>query len=84
MGSEKEFLEYANECFEWAKTARTDQERGIFLQMANSWTAAALLAKQPPPQSTKDKDQNATGRLRKRDVTPIELSAAPNKSGLGT
>ena len=63
MGSEKEFLEYANECFEWAKTARTDQERDIFLQMANSWTTAALLAKQresPAQQSTKDKDQNAT------------------------
>jgi len=63
MGSEKEFLEYANECFEWAKTARTDQERDIVLQMANSWTAAALLAKQresPVQQSTKDKDQNTT------------------------
>jgi hypothetical protein len=65
MGSAKEFLEYANECFEWAKTARTDQERDLFLQMANSWTAAAVLARQresPAPQSTKDKDkgQNAT------------------------
>lgn len=65
MGSAKEFLGYANECFEWAKTARTDQERDIFLQMANSWTAAALLAKQRESRpfstpSTKDKDQNTT------------------------
>jgi hypothetical protein len=44
MSSAKEFREFANECFGWAKTARTDSERDIFLQMATAWIEAARLA----------------------------------------
>jgi hypothetical protein len=46
MESAKRFEDYANECFGWAKTARTGRERAIFLQMARTWTDAALIAKQ--------------------------------------
>jgi hypothetical protein len=41
ISSAKEFREYAAECMDWAKSAKTDHERDIFLQMAKSWLAAA-------------------------------------------
>jgi hypothetical protein len=39
--SAKEYRELADECTGWAKTARSDQERQIFLQMAWTWLWAA-------------------------------------------
>jgi hypothetical protein len=68
MSSAKEFLEYAMECKEWAKSAKTDHERDIFLQMAKSWMDAALLAgtEEVPRQSIplseppSDQDDSAT------------------------
>lgn len=50
MSSAKEFREYADECMGWAKTARSDQEREIFLQMARTWMQAAVLASDAPVQ----------------------------------
>ena len=49
MSSEKEYRAYADECFGWAKTAQTEKEREIFLQMAETWLRAALIAKGPRP-----------------------------------
>jgi hypothetical protein len=68
MSSLKEYREYATERVEWAKSAKTDQERDIFLQMAKSWMDAALIARArevPPlsPALTKppsDQHDNAT------------------------
>ena len=40
----KEYRENADECLAWAKTAKSDRERGIFLQMAQTWLQAAKLA----------------------------------------
>jgi hypothetical protein len=42
VSSPKEEREYADECIGWARTARTDQERDIFLQMARTWIEAAV------------------------------------------
>jgi hypothetical protein len=39
--NQNEFRENANECLGWAKTARSDRERRIFLQMAEAWREAA-------------------------------------------
>lgn len=39
--SPKELREFAEECREWAKSARSDQERRIFLQMARTWLEVA-------------------------------------------
>ncbi len=39
--SAKGYREFADECMGWAKTARSDQERQIFLQMARTWLWAA-------------------------------------------
>jgi len=68
VSSAEEYQAYADECLGWAKTAQTEREREIFLQMAKTWIAAALLAKERDPpflppfdltQSTPDKDGGA-------------------------
>jgi hypothetical protein len=41
-----EYREYADECLHWAKTARSEREQRIFLQMAETWLQAADLADQ--------------------------------------
>ena len=40
----KQYRELADECLAGAKTARTDKERRAFLQMAEAWLRAAMLA----------------------------------------
>jgi hypothetical protein len=42
----KEYRELADECLGRAKTARTDKERRIFLQMAETWLRAAMLSEE--------------------------------------
>jgi hypothetical protein len=42
--SPTEYRKFAQECLEWAKTARSDRERDIFLQMSETWIVAAALA----------------------------------------
>lgn len=39
-----QYRAYADECFGWARTAETDREREIFIQMAQTWLAAAVRA----------------------------------------
>ena len=39
--SANEYREFADECMGWAKTARSNQERQIFTQMALTWLWAA-------------------------------------------
>jgi hypothetical protein len=42
--SSKEYREFADECMHWAKTARSDRQKRIFLQMAETWLKAAANA----------------------------------------
>ena len=67
--SAKEYRAYADECLGWAKTARNERERAILLEMAKTWTAAALIAKKRAAsskpishrtQSKSDKDDSAS------------------------
>lgn len=44
MASAKEFRENADDCLVWAKTATSDHERAIFLDMARNWLEAASRA----------------------------------------
>ena len=44
MSSSKECREFADECMGWAKTARSEREQRIFLQMAETWLCAAMMA----------------------------------------
>jgi hypothetical protein len=46
-----EYRQYADECLVWAKSAKADHERDIFLQMAKTWMEAAVLAKHAKPAS---------------------------------
>ena len=41
MASAKEYRDNAKECQEWARSARSDRERAIFLQMEQTWIDAA-------------------------------------------
>jgi hypothetical protein len=41
----EDYRSYADECFGWARTARTERERGIFIQMARTWLEAAARAR---------------------------------------
>jgi hypothetical protein len=41
VSSAREFFENAEECFEWARTAKTERERAIFLQMVEAWLDVA-------------------------------------------
>jgi hypothetical protein len=36
-----EFRAFADEAMDWARTAKSDKERAIFLQMARTWLEAA-------------------------------------------
>jgi hypothetical protein len=40
VASVKEYRENAEECLGWARTAKGDRERTIFLQMARTWMEA--------------------------------------------
>jgi hypothetical protein len=40
---------FERECLEWAKTARTDHERQLFLQMAKAWSTVAELVRRVQP-----------------------------------
>jgi len=47
--SAKEYRAFADECMGWAKTARADKERQIFVEMAGTWLQAASIAERPNP-----------------------------------
>jgi hypothetical protein len=37
-----EYREFAQEAMEWARTAQSENERAIFLEMVRTWTEAAV------------------------------------------
>jgi hypothetical protein len=41
MASASEFHRFARECMDWARAARSEDDRLAFLQMAQTWLAAA-------------------------------------------
>ncbi len=40
--SPKEFREFAQECLRWADETKSEQHRQVLLEMAKTWTQAAL------------------------------------------
>jgi len=42
MSAAQEYRHFMNECLHWAATARSEEERSTFLQMAKTWHEAAL------------------------------------------
>ncbi len=61
MSTTEEYRKYAEECFGWARNAKTDAERQAFLEMANVWMQAASLEDGKPPivQKTISREQQA-------------------------
>jgi hypothetical protein len=44
MSSADDYRSYAQECFDWARTAKSERERDIFLEMTRTWLVAAIRA----------------------------------------
>jgi hypothetical protein len=44
VASPTEIRGFVDECLDWARTARSERERQIFLQMARTWALAAIRA----------------------------------------
>ena len=65
MSASKEFYENAAECFQWAKTARTERERLIFMQMRDAWLEVAR----------RRQTKEAQARLRNRPQNAAQLKA---------
>jgi hypothetical protein len=60
--SSKQYREFADECMHWAKTARSDREKRIFLQMAETWLKAAVVAdRREQRQATASIPQESSG-----------------------
>jgi hypothetical protein len=57
----KEYREFADECTHWAKTARSDREKRIFLQMAETWLEAAVLAEHREQRGSGTQPENRAG-----------------------
>ncbi len=56
MPTSQEYRQFAAECINWARTAKSDDERQQFLKLANVWVqAASLLDGKPPIAPTSDK-----------------------------
>ena len=61
------FRQNAEECIGWARTARSDRERRIFLQMAQAWMDAAA----------RRQHSRAVVRPELEDGTPPDSSRVP-------
>jgi hypothetical protein len=42
VGTADEYREYAKKCLRWADEAKSNEERQVFLAMAEQWVQAAL------------------------------------------
>jgi hypothetical protein len=59
--SSKEYRAFADECMNWAKTARRDGEKRIFLQMAETWLQAAVIAERRERQGVRNRPERRAG-----------------------
>jgi|HubBroStandDraft_6_1064221.scaffolds.fasta_scaffold676270_1 hypothetical protein len=66
MASAQDFLDYADECLEWSKTAKSDRERKIFRQMAATWWNIARLT------------EHGRSLENLADIFPVHVSTAEN------
>jgi hypothetical protein len=67
VSSSKQYREFADECLGWARTARSDRERRIFLQMAETWLQAADLADQ------RERRQAGTGKTLEHRIDHLPI-----------
>ncbi len=60
MSEAADYRAFAKECMGWAKTARSDRERRIFLQMVETWLAAAAVAERKGKTRVRPKENQQT------------------------
>jgi hypothetical protein len=58
MTTTAEFRQFAEECLRFAEQAKTEQERKAFLDMARTWTQAAVGTGEGIPGPVKQGDQS--------------------------
>jgi hypothetical protein len=58
--SAKEYRDYAAECIDSAKTARSEKERLTFIEMANTWLQAATAAERANAPAASDLAEAST------------------------
>ncbi len=65
MKTAAEYRAMADECFEWARDAKTDKVRASYLQLAQVWLdAASKLDGLPPPERRQLKKMQLKQRVR--------------------
>ena len=70
MSEAAEYRAFADECMGWAKTARSDRERRIFLQMVETWLEAAAIAERKGKTRVRLMENQQTGdRIKRTDAT---------------
>jgi hypothetical protein len=72
-----EFLEFVEECLDWAKAARSGDERNIFLQMAQAWLDAARRSEAGPTRLHRAR-HDVVARLAQAERTIRRVRPAPN------
>jgi hypothetical protein len=58
MCSSTDYSEFAEECLDWARTAKSPKERAIFLQMTRVWLEAAAAQAAEAPDQTPQAEAN--------------------------
>jgi hypothetical protein len=77
MSSAKEFREFARECLDWARTAKSEHERTTFMQMAQTWIEAASRLEFPPIGKSVPVDSAISDLARRAAANPQEPPEIP-------
>jgi hypothetical protein len=78
MSSAKKFREFARECLEWARTARSKAERDTFTQMAQTWIEAAQRLELAPAGKSKPLDAAVRNPPLQKKANPQEPAQEPS------
>ena len=63
MKTVSEYRQYAQACFRWATNAKSDNDRGIFLEMARVWNRIALVERDVMRQCVFERFEASNHRL---------------------
>jgi len=81
--SSKEYRGFADECIHWAKTARSNREKRIFLQMAETWLEAAVLGSSRTAGSYGKQPTTEFWQFRRGVIPRVGPRAGKRRSALG-
>ena len=81
--SSKEYREFADECLHWAKTARSDREKRIFLQMAETWMLSSRSRGSSRTAESHGKQTTEFWKFRRGAIPRVEPRGEKRCSGMG-